>query len=221
MSCPACDKGQKRACTCGGKRKYTRRALDGVEELLDGDTAAAAPPRAPPPPDPEVAPPGETAAAAGDEPEPDPRMMGLRAPPSDARAAHETPRAGDGHRGQGPLQQAGRHPGGDLGHALRLRRGARATSASCRARRSPRTLGTAILERPRAKRAIKFKLSLDIFRRKCGKRPTCDLHERGNGRLRLAIAHSARENLGRVAQNGANTHWSVLSTRRHASYATF
>ena len=87
MSCPACDKGQNRKCICGGKRKYTRRAVVGVEELLDGDTAAAAPPRAPPPPDAEVAAPGETAAAAGDEPEPDPRMMGLRAPPSDAQAA--------------------------------------------------------------------------------------------------------------------------------------
>lgn len=87
MSCPACDKGQKRKCICGRRRTYNRRALDGVEELLDGDTAAAAPPRAPPPPDPEVAPPGETAAAAGDEPEPDPRMMGLRAPPSEAQAA--------------------------------------------------------------------------------------------------------------------------------------
>ncbi|KAK7231514.1 hypothetical protein SO694_0039701 [Aureococcus anophagefferens] len=74
---------RKRACICGGKRKYERRALDGVEELL----AAAAPPRAPPPPDAEVAAPGETAAAAGDEPEPDPRMMGLRAPPSEAQAA--------------------------------------------------------------------------------------------------------------------------------------
>ena len=50
-------------------------------------STAAAAPRAPPPPDAEVAAPGETAAAAGDEPEPDPRMMGLRAPPSDARAA--------------------------------------------------------------------------------------------------------------------------------------
>mmetsp|Transcript_6220 Transcript_6220/g.20607 ORF Transcript_6220/g.20607 Transcript_6220/m.20607 type:complete len:570 (+) Transcript_6220:1066-2775(+) len=87
MSCPACDKGQNRKCICGKKRTYKRRALVGVEELLDGDTAAAAPPRAPPPPDPEVAPPGETAAAAGDEPEPDPRMMGLRAPPSEAQAA--------------------------------------------------------------------------------------------------------------------------------------
>jgi hypothetical protein len=87
MSCPACDKGQKRKCICGRRRTYNRRALDGVEELLDGDTAAAAPPRAPPPPDPEVAPPGETAAAAGDEPEPDPRMMGLRAPPTDVQAA--------------------------------------------------------------------------------------------------------------------------------------
>ncbi|EGB03527.1 hypothetical protein AURANDRAFT_67939 [Aureococcus anophagefferens] len=87
MSCPACDKGQNRKCICGKKRTYKRRALVGVEELLDGDTAAAAAPRAPPPPDPEVAPPGETAAAAGDEPEPDPRMMGLRAPPSEAQAA--------------------------------------------------------------------------------------------------------------------------------------
>ena len=68
LSCPACDRGRKRACICGGKRKYERRALDGVEELL----AAAAPPRAPPPPDAEVAPPGET-AATGDEPEPDRR----------------------------------------------------------------------------------------------------------------------------------------------------
>ena len=87
MSCPACDRDRNRKCICGKKRTYNRRALDGVEELLDGDTAAAPPPRAPPPPDAEVAAPGETAAAAGDEPEPDPRMMGLRAPPSDAQAA--------------------------------------------------------------------------------------------------------------------------------------
>ena len=31
MSCPACDKGQKRKCICGRRRTYNRRALDGVD----------------------------------------------------------------------------------------------------------------------------------------------------------------------------------------------
>ncbi|KAH8051380.1 hypothetical protein JL722_10835 [Aureococcus anophagefferens] len=67
--------GQNRKCICGKKRTYKRRssASRSCSTATHSGGAAAPPPRT------RKSRPGETAAAAGDEPEPDPRMMGLRA----------------------------------------------------------------------------------------------------------------------------------------------
>ena len=95
---------------------------------------------------------------------------------------------------------------------------ARATSASCRARHSPRTLGTAILERSRAKRAIKFKLSLEIFRRKCAGSDLRVISTKGETDAFGLLSRTAREKIWvaspKMAQTPTGVSYLRVATRR-------